>query len=176
MGRPLSAFINLFDAWRQKFGEDESLLVMLGVRAEQNLDVVLNVGIHNPTTDAELVNQGPVSNSGTTSDFTRSTLLASLQQRRKERAAILTLQMIHLSDDTAARAAVSGAEADRTAVLTVQLWRADGLTGLVEVDKTLSVERADPAAALLFGRSPQSMLHANFRRFVVGFGWEHAAF
>eukprot|EP00775_Hariotina_reticulata_P009112 gene9112-9281_t len=175
LGRPLAAFINLFDAWRQKFGEDESLLVMLGLRAEQNLDVVLNVGIHNPMTDSELVSQRAASNAGTTNEFARSTLLATLQQRRKERPAVLALQMVHLDDDMAARAAVSGDRADSIAVLTVQLWRADGLTGLVEVDGSLSVERADPAAALLFGKSSQSILHANFQRLVVNGGWQHAA-
>lgn len=44
VGRPLAAFVNLFGQWRGKFGEDESLLVMLGMRAEQGQDVVYRWG------------------------------------------------------------------------------------------------------------------------------------
>lgn len=44
VGRRLAAFVNLFGQWRGKFGEDESLLVMLGMRAEQGQDVVYRWG------------------------------------------------------------------------------------------------------------------------------------
>jgi hypothetical protein len=54
VGRPLAAFVNLFSQWRGKFGEDESLLVMLGMRAEQGLDVIYRCGVHNPFSDEEL--------------------------------------------------------------------------------------------------------------------------
>jgi hypothetical protein len=54
VGRPLAAFVNLFSQWRGKFGEDESLLVMLGMRAEQGLNVTYRCGVHNPFSDEEL--------------------------------------------------------------------------------------------------------------------------
>lgn len=47
-------------------------------------------------------------------------------------------------------------------VLEVQLWRADAVTAVVELDKRLAVSRTDPAAGLLFGLPHKLLLKKSF--------------
>jgi hypothetical protein len=84
---------------------------------------------------------------------------------------VLTMAVVHASDDAdgsaAAGAAGSGAAAldpDSTAVLSVSLWRSEGLAGLVEVDGRLGISRAEPAAGLMFGVAHGQLLRKSFRR------------
>jgi hypothetical protein len=169
VGRPLYSFINMFSEWRQKYGEAESLLVMLGQRAEQKLDVVIRVGVHNPMTDSEILRSTDSKAAAfddaaaVGSESIGSTLLSSLQQqRRRHRPAVMTLRMIHLTDEEEARAAtLEGSET--TAVLALDLWRAEGLTSLVEVDSRLAITKAEPTAGLIFGMSNQVLLHSSFK-------------
>eukprot|EP00775_Hariotina_reticulata_P003511 gene3511-3781_t len=166
VGRPLTTFVNMFSEWRQKFGDAESLLVMLGKRAEQKQDVVIRVGIHNPMTDNEILQLAEgtrVSVDETKgSESIGSTLLSTLQQRRKERSAVMTLRMIQLSDEEEARAAtLEGSES--TAVLAVDLWRAEGLTSLVEVNDRLAITKAEQGVGLIFGMSTQVLMGSNFK-------------
>eukprot|EP00775_Hariotina_reticulata_P001355 gene1355-1696_t len=164
VGRQLSSFINMFSEWRQMYGEDESLLVMLSKRAEQKQDVVIRVGVHNPMTDNEIMNStsGGRGEQSASSQAVNSVLLSTLQQRRKERPAVMTLKMIQLNDEEEARAATA-AGSETMPVLALDLWRAEGLTSLVEVDSQLAIMRAEPTAGLIFGMSNQLLTQANFR-------------
>jgi len=165
----LESFINMFSEWRHKFGEADSLLVMLGKRAEQKQDVVIRVGVHNPMTDSEIlmgssaaVNTGGFEDAAVGTESIGSTLLSTLQQRRKERSAVMTLRMIQLTDEEEARAAtLEGSES--IAVLAVDLWRAEGLTSLVEVDSQLAITRAEEGVGLIFGMSSQVLMHSSFK-------------
>jgi hypothetical protein len=202
VGRPLAAFVNLFSQWRGKFGEDESLLVMLGMRAEQGLDVIYRCGVHSPFNDAELAHGAGASTAagglgstmgGTTGSTNllgsmpggggstaagglEHSLLGALKLRHKERPAVLTMSVVHASDEaegsTTAAGAASGAAAaaldpNATAVLAVSLWRAEGLTSLMEVDGKLGISRAEPAAGLMFGVAHGQLLRKSFRRCAV---------
>jgi hypothetical protein len=171
VGRPLATFINMFSEWRQMYGEDESLLVMLSQRAEQKQDVVIRVGVHNPMTDSEIINSSSRGHQGSgepaaSSQTVNSVLLKTLQQRRKERPAVMTLKMIQLNDDEEARAATA-AGSQTMPVLALDLWRAEGLTSLVEVDSRLVITKAEPSAGLIFGMSNQQLLLTNFRECVI---------
>ncbi len=50
------------------------------------------------------------------------------------------------------------------AELEVQLWRADLLTAVIEVDRHLAISRADTAAGLVFGLSSKAMLRKTVTR------------
>lgn len=164
VGRPLGSFLNLFDDWKQKFGDDESLLVMLGMRAEQNMDVTYRAGVHPPFSDAEMV-KGYVRNEE--SEAKRSTLLGALQSRHKEVPAIITLKMNSAAHE--AILALNGAsgttatDAESTPVLTLGLWRAEGLTSVVEVDNSLNIVRAETTTGLLFGVPTNSLIRRSFK-------------
>jgi hypothetical protein len=171
VGRPLATFINIFKEWREKFGEDESLLVLLGLRSGSNQDVVLRVGICNPMSDEEIVQaqRAEAGNIGSSTDGlgaaerpATSKLLAALQRRRRDRPAIMTLSLMHMSEEDEAKAATD-AGADSAAAISIELWHAEGLSGLVEVDNQLSITRAESAAALMFGMSQRAVLHTSFR-------------
>jgi hypothetical protein len=195
VGRPLAAFVNLFSQWRGKFGEDESLLVMLGMRAEQGLDVIYRCGVHNPFSDEELARGAGASTAagglgstmggttgstnllgsmpgaaaaagGSTAGLEHS-LLAALKSRHKERPAVLTMSVVHASEE--AEGSLSGGAAaavdpNAAAVLSVSLWRAEGLRSLMEVDGKLGISRAEPAAGLMFGVGHGQLLRKSFRR------------
>eukprot|EP00775_Hariotina_reticulata_P009651 gene9651-9811_t len=171
VGRPLATFINIFKEWREKFGEDESLLVLLGLRSGANQDVVLRVGVCNPMTDEEIVQaqRAEAGEKGSSADGRSSTggsassaLLAALQRRRKDRPAIMTMSLVQMSEEDEAKAATD-AGADTAAALTIDLWRAEGLSSLVEVDSRLSITRAEPAAGLMFGMSQRAVMQTSFR-------------
>jgi hypothetical protein len=191
VGRPLAAFVNLFSQWRGKFGEDESLLVMLGMRAEQGLDVIYRCGVHTPFSDEELARGAgsTVGGGGTGSTAgvgsvpggttaagvgvsaagTDHSLLGALKSRHKERPAVLTMSVVHASEDaegssTAGGSAAAAADVASTAVLAVSLWRAEGLTALMEVDGKMGIARAEPAVGLIFGVAHGQLLRKSFRR------------
>lgn len=94
------------------------------------------------------------------------TLLGALKCRHKDRPAILTMSLIRSENEADAAAASSPAAADMAAlpVLSVSLWRAEGLTSLVEVDAKLGILRAEPSTGLVFGVSHTALLHKSFRR------------
>jgi hypothetical protein len=181
VGRPLAAFVNLFSQWQGKFGEDESLLVMLGMRAEQGLDVIYRCGVHTPFSDEELA-RGAGSTAGVGSvpggtaaagvgvsaAGTDHSLLGALKSRHKERPAVLTMSVVHASEDAEGSSTAGGsaaaADVASTAVLAVSLWRAEGLTALMEVDGKMGVARAEPAAGLIFGVAHGQLLRKSFRR------------
>jgi hypothetical protein len=200
VGRPLAAFVNLFSQWRGKFGEDESLLVMLGMRAEQGLDVVYRCGVHTPFSDDELARgAGGTAAGGTTAGSTMGgtlgtlgsvpgsgggaaavasaagsnhSLLVALKSRHKERPAVLTMSVVHASEDadggatssSGRTAAAAAADVNETAVLSVSLWRAEGLTSLMEVDGKMGIVRAEPSAGLMFGVAHGQLMRKSFRR------------
>lgn len=56
------------------------------------------------------------------------------------------------------------------ASLSLVLWRADAVTAVMELDRNLSVVRADPAAGLLFGVSAKALIKKDFRRWEGGLG------
>jgi hypothetical protein len=102
-----------------------------------------------------------------------------LQQRNRVRPALLQAEVTLRSDDDAdgkgaaapATAAGGGGQegaagggAEDEAQLRLVLWRADAITAVIELDKNLSVVRADPAAGLLFGLSSKLMIKKDFRR------------
>lgn len=84
----------------------------------------------------------------------------------------MSMQMVHNETDGDATAGTNGAatDADNTAVLTVSLWRAEGLTALVEVDSKLGIVRADPSTGLIFGVAHTALLRKSFKRCEAG-GW-----
>eukprot|EP00883_Tetradesmus_obliquus_P002715 jgi/Sobl393_1/12921/SZX78204.1 len=188
VGRRLAAFVNLFGQWRGKFGEDESLLVMLGMRAEQGQDVVYRCGVHTPFSDEELARGAGASAAGANGSTIGAaglastggaaaasaagsdhSLLVALKSRHKERPAVLTMSVVHASEDadgSATAAAAAAADVNETAVLSVSLWRAEGLTALVEVDGKMGIARAEPAAGLMFGVGHGQLLRKSFRSLV----------
>eukprot|EP00878_Enallax_costatus_P033546 GHUV01037053.1.p1 GENE.GHUV01037053.1~~GHUV01037053.1.p1 ORF type:complete len:119 (-),score=22.09 GHUV01037053.1:80-436(-) len=63
VGRPLAAFVNVFAQWRQKYGEDVSLLAMLCMKAaEFPGSVVVRVGLHCPVEDDKVVQSADTAN------------------------------------------------------------------------------------------------------------------
>lgn len=54
VGRPLAAFVDVFGSWRRQFGEDASLLMMLGVHAQQKGESAWRVGVTQPVADADI--------------------------------------------------------------------------------------------------------------------------
>lgn len=48
VGQHLSSFINVFQQWKKKFGEDDSLLMLLGMQAQDRNDTTFRAGIHPP--------------------------------------------------------------------------------------------------------------------------------
>jgi hypothetical protein len=59
-------------------------------------------------------------------------------------------------------AALAGDEEE--ASLQLVLWRADALAAVVELDKALTIVKADAAAGLLFGISSKMMVKKDFKR------------
>ena len=53
VGRSLSSFLNSFDQWKAKYGEDASLLLLLCKMAGDLCDDSWRVGIRNPKKDQE---------------------------------------------------------------------------------------------------------------------------
>jgi hypothetical protein len=133
VGRPLSSFINVFGQWKATFGDEESLLTSLALRVEESHGVVLRCGLHNPFSDAEVLQRygggaadhGPAaaaldatggSAAGVTASGGGGGLLGALKARFKERPAVLTLSMIHPAEDAdGANAAAAAAAAAATA-------------------------------------------------------------
>jgi hypothetical protein len=60
VGKPLASFINVFGQWKARFGSEEGLLTMLALRVEQNHDVVVRCGLHNPFTEVWVCPKGGV--------------------------------------------------------------------------------------------------------------------
>lgn len=82
---------------------------------------------------------------------------------------MLTMSVVHASEDAdgSTTAAAAAADVNETAVLSVSLWRAEGLTALVEVDGKMGIARAEPAAGLMFGVGHGQLLRKSFRRCAV---------
>ncbi|KIY97575.1 hypothetical protein MNEG_10388 [Monoraphidium neglectum] len=150
VGKQLSAVINAFDEWGQKFGDDGAgLLVALGVRAAEG----------GAAADAA---------------WRTSAMALALQQRRRIQPALMQVKLhepgsatagdgLASAEGVAAAAAAAGIEAPRPqdARLRVVLWRADAVAGVVEVSggpAGLAVTRADDAAGLIFGACPKALL------------------
>lgn len=167
IGRPLASFINVFTQWRHKFGEDDSLLALLGLRSEQGLDVIYRVGVHSPYTDQELADSEleAASMSGATVEKAKEkmTLLSALKARHKVKPAIMTMTSLHIGEDAAERLSMTG-QLDSTPMLTVSLWRTEGLSAMMETDDKLGIVRAEPAAGLLFGVPHTSLKGKSFAR------------
>jgi hypothetical protein len=133
VGRPLSSLINVFGQWRAKFGDEESLLTTLALRVEQNHDVIVRCGLHNPFSEEEIQQRYGSSGGGAkgvTGDTLRSTadasgaaalgatggsgniLLTALKSRTKERPAIMTLSMVHGGEEEGGSQAGGDTQAD----------------------------------------------------------------
>jgi hypothetical protein len=151
VGRPLSSFINVFGQWRAKYGDEESLLTTLALRVEQNHDVIVRCGLHNPFSEEE-IQQRYGSGSGAkgataaaaAGDTLRSTadtagglgatggsgniLLTALKSRTKERPAIMTLSMVHAGEEEGGSQAGNDTQADLLAGAgaTGEGWHASG--------------------------------------------------
>ena len=54
VGRPLAAFVNVFGQWRRKFGEDESLLMLLATHAQERSEASWRVTVRPPVADADI--------------------------------------------------------------------------------------------------------------------------
>lgn len=54
--------------------------------------------------------------------------------------------------------------ADRTPLLKLCLWRAEGLASQIEVDSKLKIVRADTCAGLIFGVSTGALLHKSYKK------------
>jgi hypothetical protein len=54
--------------------------------------------------------------------------------------------------------------ADRTPLLKLYLWRAEGLASQMEVDSKLNIVRADTCAGLIFGVSTSALLHKSYKK------------
>lgn len=166
VGRPLASFVNLFSLWKQQFSEDESLLTMLATRAEQNLDVIYRAGVHSPYSDGEVAKGSPPTGLSESEPpaRTKSTLLGALASRHKQQPAILKLKMAASAQDAilALQDPSSTLDPEQTPVLTLSLFRAEGLTSVVEVDRKLNIARAEPTLGLIFGVPHSTLLRKSF--------------
>lgn len=107
-------------------------------------------------------------------DVATSALAAALQQRNRERAALMSVTVRADEEGGAASAPAapaggvlaltSGGEGSERAALDVVLWRADAVAAVLEVDGQLEVSRADAAAGLLFGVAHRALLKKDFRK------------
>ncbi|GBF97004.1 hypothetical protein Rsub_09801 [Raphidocelis subcapitata] len=150
VGQPLRSVVNVFGDWAKKMGEEGSLLTALGVRALEGADESWRVGVMLPGREGQQAEDSAVGG---------ASLLASLQQRTRVRPAILQAEVAMGAEGDAA-----AADAGDEASLSLVLWRADAVTAVMELDRNLSIVRADPAAGLLFGMSAKAMIKKDFRR------------
>lgn len=87
----------------------------------------------------------------------KSTLLDALTAR-KTRPAVMHVTSL-LKEDEVHNIKDGG---EGLAVLEIELWRADALTSVMELDRKLAIERADPAAGLIFGVPYKQLLRKSF--------------
>ncbi len=106
-------------------------------------------------------------------------LLATLAQAHATiKPAVIIVEPIARSDEEQEAATAVMAvhdDADGLAsipVLEVQLWAADQLSAVVEVDRRLVISRADAAAGLLFGLGAKALLRKRFTRWAAQLGGE----
>lgn len=86
----------------------------------------------------------------------QASLLQTLQQQNKLRAACMGFTLLAATEDE--QAACGEAEQLQKPVAQVSLYRADALTTVLELDKGLAIARADDAAGLIFGLSPRALV------------------
>ncbi|KAI8467685.1 MAG: hypothetical protein J3K34DRAFT_523567 [Monoraphidium minutum] len=165
VGKSVSSCVNVFGEWAQRHGEEGSLLMALGVRAMEGADESWRVGITAQGAGGEDAREAAGG----------SSLLAALQQRSRVRPALLQAEVVvrgsggEGGDDmlglaTRSSAALAASGGGEEVQLHLVLWRADALTAVIELDRNLSVVRADAAAGLLFGISSKLLLKKDFRR------------
>lgn len=186
VGLRLSAFVNLFGAWRARFGEEDSLLASLALRCEQGQDVVLRCGLHNPFSEAEIAQHyasgsgaprgaamAATASSAGLSGLAASTtasaaggggLLGALKSRFEERPAVMTLTLLHDADGGGGGLDAASADAEGVPLLKLCLWRADALSGQLELDGKLGITRADASVGLMFGVSGGALLHKSYKK------------
>lgn len=75
------------------------------------------------------------------------------------RPAIVTVEAIHSSDE-----ADLDFSSENTAVLTMSLWKADAVSGVMELDQKLAIYKADQSAGLLLGLQAATLLKRSFKR------------
>lgn len=166
VGRPLGSFCNLFHDWKERFGSDESLLILLGMRAQRNMDVIYRAGVHSPLTDIEL------NSTKAAAEGQGMSLLNALRAQHREQPAILDIKMSETAQDAilalgSGSGKAAGIDAETTPVLTLTLWRAEGLASVVEVDHKLGVVSAESTTGLMFGIPATALLRKNLKRCAV---------
>ncbi|KAI8474715.1 MAG: hypothetical protein J3K34DRAFT_518018 [Monoraphidium minutum] len=173
VGRHLSSFLTVFRDYKAQAGGRDNgvgLLTALGMRAlEGATDDAWRVGVAVPKDGKD---------GATASEAASSALAVALQQRNRERPALMSIKVLDLDENdaaadgaAAAAAAASGgggvpagAPAAERAAMEVTLWRAAAVAAVVEVDSRLQIKRVDAAAGLLFGVSSRSMIKKDFRK------------
>lgn len=131
VGRPLSCCIDVFGAWKARFGDEASLLSLLVVQALQStpdtsagndtvagpVSCAWRVGIHKP--DATGTSSGAGQATGSSGS---DSVLRTLQQRRVH-AMCMTLELLQHASAHVDDLLRNEAEADATPVLQVRLQR-----------------------------------------------------
>lgn len=169
VGRPLAAFVNVFTQWSVQHGDDAGLLMSLGLRAQAGRDVVFRAGVHTPFSDAELATALAGSKAGGSGGGGKDATLSALATRHKERPAVVSLTVMQLDENDDERSG-GRLDAEATPVLQLELWRAEGLTSVVEMDGKLAISRVEPMLGLIFGTSAHALLHKSFKRCVRAAG------
>jgi hypothetical protein len=87
-----------------------------------------------------------------------------LNNRHKERAAVMTLLRVAQAEDDD-----MDLSCDSTPVLQLQLYRAEVLTTVAEVDQKLKVTRLEPEAGLIFGKPVKTMMNKSINKYESSF-------
>ena len=89
-------------------------------------------------------------------------LVNLLSNRNKERAAVMTISSIKYAEEDD-----MDLSSDATPVLQLQLYRADVLTSVAEVDQNLKVIRLEPEVGLIFGKPVKTMMNRSINKYVL---------
>ncbi|GBF95600.1 hypothetical protein Rsub_08582 [Raphidocelis subcapitata] len=153
VGAPLSSVVNVFAEHARRFGDGGvGLLLALGTRAAEGAsDDGWRVGVLTPGSGEE---------GGRKSKGGSQTLAEVLRERRRVQPGIMQVRLL-----TSADSSLGGSVDDVR--LSVVLWRAEAVAGVVEINgRTLAVTRADEAAGLLWGAGPKALMRRDFRGLV----------
>lgn len=158
VGRNVGEFINAFEGFvAQKPDQMEWLLGTLLERTEARPGMSWRVGVHAPRKVG-----------GAAAAATAGSRGFLFGRRDREKALVPAVLQI----DVVRRDETLGYDDDSNVDIQLQLWRTEHMTGVLEVDSSLTVLRAEPAAALLLGSVPHTMqrqLLSNFLRLPPGF-------
>lgn len=136
LGQRLSAFVDVFEMWEQKYPDDE-------------LGMMVHMLWHAP----EHLTQGVSWRVGVKQPSTKRAVYPSLHM-----PAIMTVNTHHTC------ALINTGDKEHSSVLEIALWRADTVVGAVEVDRDLHVLAPNAVLGLALGVDADKVEHSLFGR------------